>query len=83
MHSVKEMFPDDINEILVFNEYNEDEVDGKNCESDQGEFWINILEYLDSLRLGFASIVMSKIYDTKVINLADVGQFFLLTISIS
>lgn len=83
MHSVKEMFPDDINEILVFNEYDEDEVDGKNCESDQGEFWINILEYLDSLRLGFASIVMSKIYDTKVINLADVGQFFLLTISIS
>lgn len=83
MHSVKEMFPDDINEILVFNEYNEDEVDGENCESDQGEFWINILEYLDSLRLGFASIVMSKIYDTKVINLADVGQFFLLTVSIS
>ena len=83
MHSVKEMFPDDINEILVFNEYDEDEVDGKNCESDQGEFWINILEYLDSLRLGFASIVMSKIYDTKVINLADVGQFFLLTVSIS
>ena len=83
MHSVKEMFPDDINEILVFNEYDEDEVDGKNCESDQGEFWINILEYLDSLRLGFASIVMSKIYDTKVINLADVGQFFLMTISIS
>ena len=83
MHSVKEMFPDDINEILVFNEYDEDEVDGENCESDQGEFWINILEYLDSVRLGFASIVMSKIYDTKVINLADVGQFFLLTISIS
>ena len=58
MHSVKEMFPDGINEILVFNEYDEDEVDGENCESDQGEFWIDILEYLDSLRLRFASIVM-------------------------
>ena len=32
------MFPDGINEILVFNEYDEDEVDGENCESDQGEF---------------------------------------------
>lgn len=83
MHSVKEMFPDGINEILVFNEYDEDEVDGENCESDQGEFWIDILEYLDSLRWRFASIVTSKIYDTKVISLADVGQFFLLTISIS
>ena len=83
MHLVKEMFPDGINEILVFNEYDEDEVDGENCESDQGEFWIDILEYLDSLRLRFASIVMSKICDTKVISLADVGQFFLLTISIS
>ena len=83
MHSVKEMFPDGINEILVFSEYDEDEVDGENCESDQGEFWIDILEYMDSLRLRFASIVMSKIYDTKVISLADVGQFFLLTISIS
>ena len=30
MHSVKEMFPDGINEILVFNEYDEDEVDGEN-----------------------------------------------------
>ena len=32
------MFPDDIIEMLVFDEYDEEDVNGENCESVQEEF---------------------------------------------
>ena len=70
------MFPDDINEIYVSDEYDEENVNGGNCESYEEEFWIDvILEKLDSLRLCFASIVMLNTCDTKVINLVLASLF--------
>ena len=38
------MFPDNISEILTCDEYDEKDVNGENCESDEEEFWIDILE---------------------------------------
>ena len=38
------MFPDDISEILICDEYDEEDANGENCESDEEEFWIDILE---------------------------------------
>ena len=51
------MFPDDINEMLESDESDEKDVNGENCESVEENFWIDILESLDTLRLCFASLV--------------------------
>ena len=64
------MFLDDINEILLSDEYDEEDVNGENCGRNEEEFWIDILKSLDSLKLCFLSIVTLKTHDTKFINLA-------------
>ena len=35
IHWVKEMFPNDISEILISDDYDEEDVNGKSCESDE------------------------------------------------
>ena len=40
------MFHYDINEILVFDEYDKEVVNGENCESNEEGFWTHILEQL-------------------------------------
>ena len=37
------MLPDDIIEMLVFDEYDGEDVNGENCESVQEEFWIDMI----------------------------------------
>lgn len=60
IHWVKEMFHDDINEILVFDEYDKEVVNGENCESNEEGFWTDILEQLVFFRLFFASIIIFR-----------------------
>ena len=60
IHWVKEMFHDDINEILVFDEYYKEVVNGENCESNEEGFWTDILEQLVFFRLFFASIIIFR-----------------------
>ena len=43
MQYVKEMFPDDTNEMLASDEFDIGDVNGKNCESAEYEFWIDIM----------------------------------------
>ena len=40
---VKEILPNDIDELLVSDEYDVEDVNGENCDSDEEEFWIDIL----------------------------------------
>ena len=35
IRSVKEIFPDDINEMLVPDEYDEEDINGENCKIDE------------------------------------------------
>ena len=38
IHGVQEIFPDDINEILLSDEYDEEDVNGENCGGDEEKF---------------------------------------------
>ena len=37
------MFPDDITEMLVSNEYDEQDVNAENCESVEEKLWIDMI----------------------------------------
>ena len=50
---IKEMFPDNITEILVSNEYDEQEINGENCESFE-----ELLIWHDIRIIGFFSVML-------------------------